>query len=204
MTTAELSEKTLRLSSRIWNWLYAMFLSPHMPPVLFFLDFAVYPPIILAALYFGMKNHPLVPSLSLAILGYGIWTLAEYLVHRFILHHVPLFAKMHTEHHDEALELIGTPTLMSLFFLYFAAYLPLSYIAGSHIAMCSMAGFLIGYISYVWVHFAVHHKGSGGFKFMRKLKRQHAVHHHGTSEYNFGVTTDVWDKIFGTKRDRLN
>jgi sterol desaturase/sphingolipid hydroxylase (fatty acid hydroxylase superfamily) len=204
MTTTEFGEKTLRMSSRIWQWLYAMFLSPHMPPVLFFLDFAVYPPIILACLFFGIWHHAVVASVALVLLGYVTWTLAEYLVHRFVLHHVPLFAKMHTEHHDEALELIGTPTLMSLFFLYVTVYIPLSYAAGTHIALCSMAGFLAGYISYVWVHYAVHHKGSGGFKFMRKLKRQHAVHHHGTSAYNFGVTTDIWDKVFFTKRDKLN
>ncbi len=204
MTTIEFGEKTLRLSSRLWQWLYDKFLSPHMSPVLFFLDFAVYPPIIVAFLFFGLKNQPILSSVALVASGYIIWTLAEYLVHRFVLHHIPLFSKMHFEHHEESLELIGTPTLMSLFFLTVVVLMPLYYFAGIHIALCSMAGFLTGYISYVWVHFAVHHKGSGGFKFMRKLKRQHAVHHHGTSEYNFGVTTDIWDKIFGTKREKIN
>lgn len=203
MTSTEFGERTLRLSSRIWQWIYAMFLSPHMSPVLFFLDFAVYPPIILACLYFGVTQQTVASSVLLVVLSYAVWTLAEYLVHRFILHHVPLFAKMHHEHHDEALELIGTPTLMSLFFLYVIVYLPLSYAVGTSTALCSMAGFLTGYISYVWVHYAVHHKGSGGFKFMRKLKRQHAVHHYGANDYNFGVTTDIWDKIFQTKRDKL-
>ncbi len=197
-------EKTLRLSSRLWQWLYDKLLSPHMSPALFFLDFVVYPPIILAFLFFGLKNQPLFTSLTLVVLGYAIWTLAEYLVHRFVLHHIPLFSKMHFEHHDEALELIGTPTLMSLFFLLVVVLLPLYFFTGTHITLCGMAGFLTGYIAYVWVHYAVHHKGSGGFKFMRKLKRQHAVHHHGTSEYNFGVTTDIWDKIFRTKREKIN
>jgi sterol desaturase/sphingolipid hydroxylase (fatty acid hydroxylase superfamily) len=204
MTTAEFGEKTLKFSSALRRWLYDKFLSPRMPPFLFFLDFAVYPPIIIVFLYFGFSTHPFINSASFVIAGYVIWTLAEYLVHRFVLHHVPLFAKMHIEHHDDALDLIGTPTLMSLFFLTTTVFAPLYYFAGSHMAFCSMAGFLFGYISYVWVHYAVHHKGSGGFKFMRKLKRQHAVHHHGTSEFNFGVTTDMWDKIFRTKREKIN
>jgi sterol desaturase/sphingolipid hydroxylase (fatty acid hydroxylase superfamily) len=204
MTTTEFGEKTLKLSNRAWRWLYDMFLSPRMPPFLFFLDFAVYPPIILAFLYLGMRNQLVLPSLAFAMSGYIIWTFAEYLVHRFVLHHVPLFAKMHIEHHDEALELIGTPTLMSLFFLSTTVFTPLYFVVGPHITFCSMAGFLLGYISYVWVHYAVHHKGSGGYSFMRKLKRQHAVHHHGTSEYNFGVTTDFWDKVFSTKREKIS
>ncbi len=204
MTTIEFGERTLRFSSRARQWLYDKFLSPHMSPVLFFLDFAVYPPIILACLFFGLRHQPIASSVTLAVLGYATWTLAEYLVHRFVLHHIPLFSKMHFEHHDDALDLIGTPTLMSLFFLTVTVFLPLTYVAGTHIALCSMAGFLTGYISYVGVHYAVHHKGSGGFKFMRKLKRQHAVHHHGTSEYNFGVTTDIWDRVFRTKREKLS
>jgi sterol desaturase/sphingolipid hydroxylase (fatty acid hydroxylase superfamily) len=203
MTTAELSDKTLKLSSSAWRWLYDHFLNPRMPPFLFFLDFAVYPPIILAMLFFGMKSANVFSTMGLFFAGLVIWTLAEYLVHRFVLHRIAIFSKMHIEHHDEDMELIGTPTLMSLFFLSLAVFAPVYFLTGQHIALCNMAGFLTGYISYVWVHYAVHHKGSGGWKFMRKLKRQHAVHHHGTSAYNFGVTTDLWDRVFRTKQEKI-
>jgi sterol desaturase/sphingolipid hydroxylase (fatty acid hydroxylase superfamily) len=204
MTSAELSEKTIQVSSATWRWIYDHFFNPRMSPFLFFLDFAVYPPIILVMIFLGLRGHTALPSTTLVISGLAIWTFVEYLFHRFVLHRVEYFSKMHFEHHDEEMELIGTPTLMSLTLLIGLVFLPLYFITSDHIALCLMAGFLIGYIAYVWVHFAVHHKGSGGWKFMRKLKRQHAVHHHGTSETNFGVTTDLWDRFFRTKETKIS
>ena len=190
-----------RYGKRGWSNASAL-LSPHMSPRLFFLDFYVYPPLIIAAALAGCWNQPLISSMGLIISGYAVWTLFEYVLHRIVLHHVPFFAEMHQEHHDHALQLIGTPTIVSMFLLYTAAYLPLSLMLGTRAGLSVMAGFMAGYISYVGVHYLVHHKGSGGYRFMRKLVRQHAIHH-GSEDSNFGVTTVFWDKIFGTCKARI-
>jgi sterol desaturase/sphingolipid hydroxylase (fatty acid hydroxylase superfamily) len=203
MAFVETGFRNLKRYSK-WSWsTLSTFVSPHMSPRMFFLDFYVYPPIIILSLVIGMWHQPFLIAVGLAVSGYAAWTLFEYLLHRIVLHHLPFFSTMHHEHHEQALELIGTPTLISMFFLYFAAYWPLAFLTNTYVALCMMAGFITGYISYVAVHFLVHHKGSGGFGFMRKLKRMHAVHHHGTGDYNFGVTTDFWDRVFGTHLEKL-
>jgi sterol desaturase/sphingolipid hydroxylase (fatty acid hydroxylase superfamily) len=180
------------------------FVSPRMSAQMFFLDFLVYPPIILYCLFMGHSKNPSLLSFAEIAIGYASWTLAEYMIHRFVLHHIPVFANIHQAHHDESLELIGTPTLFSVLFLYAVAYWPASKLFGTNVAMLLFAGFLTGYLVYAAVHYAVHHLGSGGYGFLRKLKRQHAVHHHGTGEHNFGVTTIFWDVVFGTRLAKLN
>jgi sterol desaturase/sphingolipid hydroxylase (fatty acid hydroxylase superfamily) len=204
MAFVETGYRNLKRYGRVGWSTAAAFVSPQMSPLMFFLDFFVYPPIIVLCLIAGMWKQPVLTSLGLAVAGYAIWTLFEYLLHRFVFHHMPFFVGLHRAHHDESLELIGTPTVYSMFFLYFTAYWPLVLMFDTQVALCLMAGFITGYISYVGVHFLVHHKGSGGYAFMRKLKRQHAVHHHGTGERNFGVTTVFWDKVFGTHQATLS
>ena len=73
-----------------WLWLRRQMqalLSTNMSPVMFFLDFYVYPIVILFCLVlaFGHTSIPRVVELSIA--GLAVWTLAEYLLHRFVLHH---------------------------------------------------------------------------------------------------------------------
>ena len=68
---------------------------------------------------------------------------------------------------------------------------------------------MLGYLAYVGVHYALHHVNSLGPTWLpaslrvwlRNLIRAHAVHHHQT-QYNFGVTTTIWDRVFGTLRQR--
>ena len=175
------------------------FVTPNMSPVMFFLDFVFYPPVIIICLAVGFWHIPAITAVTLVCGGIFTWTLAEYSVHRFVLHRIAIFSKLHQAHHDESLELIGTPTLYSAFFLVAVAYLPAAVLTDRYTAACWFAGLLIGYVYYVFVHYAVHHLSSGGFQFMKSLKRQHSIHHHGASESNFGVTTDLWDRVFRTK-----
>ena len=179
--------------------------SSQMSAQMFFLDFIVYPLLILVCLtvsFSGSTLHQVLISVALIISGYLTWGLVEYLVHRFVLHHVPFFSTVHMAHHDASGELIGTPTIFSVMIFYCFAYWPCAEVFGSRVASAFSAGLLAGYLFYVGVHYAVHHLGSGGFAFMRGLKRQHAMHHYGESGKNFGVTTVFWDRLFGTQATR--
>lgn len=180
-------------------------LSSQMSAQMFFLDFVVYPLLILICLavaFTGSTLHQALISTALIIFGYVTWGLVEYLVHRFVLHHVPFFSAVHMAHHDASDELIGTPTIFSVMIFYCLVYWPCAEVFGPRAASAFSAGLLAGYLFYVGVHYAVHHLGSGGFAFMRELKRQHAMHHHGSNGKNFGVTTVFWDRLFGTQATR--
>ncbi len=174
--------------------------NPAMTRSMFFLDFYVYPVLIILCLVvaFRSSRESNIPEfLGLVLLGYVGWTLIEYLVHRSILHHVAAFRALHKAHHDASHELVGTPTIYSVSAFYLLGYLPLAEIWGRGIAASVLTGLLIGYSSYVVLHYALHHVSSHGFRIIKRLKRKHALHHQ-FQDTNFGVTNDIWDRIFGT------
>lgn len=177
------------------------FASPDMSPRMFFLDFYVYPPVILVCLFIAFDHGGLeqwVKSALLILSGCCAWTLTEYIAHRFVLHRVPVFATLHRAHHDEPRAFQGTPTIFSLMAFYCFAFWPIAEFYGMRPAASWFAGLLVGYFLYISAHYVVHHVGSGGFRFVKKLKRQHSLHHHSEVGCNFGVTTTFWDRLFGT------
>lgn len=171
-----------------------------MPAWAFFLDYVVYPPVILILLYLGFEDAGLgqiMAGCAMVLAGVMTWTLAEYLIHRFAFHHAPILKPIHMAHHDAPRGLSGTPTFVTLIVFYAMVYWPLKVLMGPDLASTGTAGLMLGYLAYVSVHYIVHHRGSGGVRMVRKLIRVHAVHHHDTN-HNFGVTSDLWDRVFGT------
>jgi sterol desaturase/sphingolipid hydroxylase (fatty acid hydroxylase superfamily) len=59
------------------------------------------------------------------------------------------------------------------------------------------AGFILGYLAYDLIHYATHHfmMRKGALKF---LKRYHMQHHYKTPDRRFGVSSPLWDMVFGT------
>lgn len=178
------------------RWLRPM-LSPAMSGPVFFLDFYVYPALSLLSLGVGIHDIGILRALVLASAGLFTWTLLEYLVHRIALHHFIWFRSLHAAHHSDPRGYIGTPTLLSVLIFYAAGYVPACLLVGRGMAASWIAGLLLGYLSYVVAHWAVHHVNGSYFP-LRRLKRQHALHHHRNQNANFGVTTAFWDRVFGT------
>lgn len=175
-----------------------------MPAWAFFLDFVVYPPLIVLGLYLGLAGQgagQVLASVAMVMAGVMVWSLAEYLIHRFVFHHAPLLKPIHMAHHDAPRDLNGTPTLFTVILFYLIVYLPLETLLGRPAAAAGVAGVMLGYLAYVTVHYVVHHMGSGGLRGLRRLIKLHAVHHHDT-RHNFGVTSDFWDRVFGTLAKR--
>ena len=175
-------------------------IGPHWTRRLFFLDFLVFPLAILFCLAAAVGNEANVSYLALALLfglGYGSWTLTEYLMHRFVFHHFPVFTAMHLAHHKEPHELIGTPTIVTLAAFALLVFWPMHAFGGLEQASALSAGMISGYLAYVSVHYIVHNVGSRGLPWMKRLIRLHAIHHHDM-HHNFGVTTAFWDRVFGT------
>jgi sterol desaturase/sphingolipid hydroxylase (fatty acid hydroxylase superfamily) len=59
------------------------------------------------------------------------------------------------------------------------------------------AGFIFGYILYDEIHYATHHapmKGPVG----RFLKQYHVLHHYQNPAKRYGVSSPLWDYVFGT------
>jgi sterol desaturase/sphingolipid hydroxylase (fatty acid hydroxylase superfamily) len=136
--------------------------------------------------------------LAAALMGVILWTLVEYVLHRFVLHRVPGLASLHAMHHARPGAYIGSPLWASLLTLSIA-FLPLWRVGGFEIASGLSSGLSLGYVWYLLVHDAVHRwplkKGSP----LMKARSRHLLHHRRSDiDVNFGVSTNIWDIIFRT------
>jgi sterol desaturase/sphingolipid hydroxylase (fatty acid hydroxylase superfamily) len=132
-----------------------------------------------------------------ALCGAIFWTLAEYLVHRFIYHKVSILKDLHGMHHARPSDFVGAPVWVSIvcFLTFFFAVTRLS---DAEIACGATTGLIVGYVWYLLVHDAVHHWHLAEKSWLRGHRLRHLRHHRHPVPGNFGVTTGVWDFVFGT------
>lgn len=143
--------------------------------------------------------------------GLFVWTLAEYTLHRFVFHFEPksergkrivfLFHGIHHAQPQIKTRLVMPPVvslpLALLFFGLFYLILGLLFKMPQWVSP-SFSGFIVGYLVYDLTHYATHHfpMRSGAAKY---LKRYHMQHHYKTPNRRFGVSSPLWDIVFGTK-----
>lgn len=160
-------------------------------------DFIVYPCLI-AACATGTLWHPPAHGIgqSIAALGVGLmgWTAIEYGLHRWVLHRVQPFSRLHRMHHAHPGALIGTPTWLSA-----PLFLVLGVLVGSQasapVAGGLTTGLMLGYLAYAWVHHSVHHRRARPGSWLYHAKLRHARHHRAGASSDFGVSSGVWDAI---------
>jgi sterol desaturase/sphingolipid hydroxylase (fatty acid hydroxylase superfamily) len=60
--------------------------------------------------------------------------------------------------------------------------------------------FQLGYVAYDVCHYALHHIDTSASKdgYFLGLQRYHNQHHFGGEEAGFGVSSRLWDVVFGT------
>jgi sterol desaturase/sphingolipid hydroxylase (fatty acid hydroxylase superfamily) len=140
--------------------------------------------------------------------GLFIWTLAEYLLHRYVFHlpgDTPFKERLqfiiHGLHHDDPNDptrLVMPPAasliLGAMLFSIFRAVLGGVYVDPF------FAGFLIGYLCYDYTHYAIHHF-TPRTRFGKMVKQNHMAHHFIGHETRWGVSSPVWDYVFGTMEE---
>jgi sterol desaturase/sphingolipid hydroxylase (fatty acid hydroxylase superfamily) len=84
---------------------------------------------------------------------------------------------------------------ITLFFVFFGIFYLL---VGWHYVWPFHAGFVVGYMSYDVTHYYVHHYNPKT-RYGLALKKHHMLHHFKTPELRFGVSSMIWDYVFGTK-----
>jgi len=170
---------------------------------------AMYLPVIILLPYYSATRldfNGLVVSL-LFLGGIFFWTFFEYIMHRFVFHWVsdnPKIQRMsyvlHGNHHEfprdkQRLFMPPVPSLIiaSLIFL-------LMYAVLREFVFSFFAGFILGYLMYGSMHYAIH-AWNPRYKWMKPIWRNHHLHHYKSEEKGFGVSSHLWDKIFGTAFD---
>ena len=137
------------------------------------------------------------------VLGLGLWTLLEYGLHRFAMHHRPgrdLISREHLVHHGDP---AATSAVMrTLGHLGVASLAALGgYAASFLIAPAAAAGLAggvaAGYSGYELLHWHAHHRAPRTAYGVR-LRHRHFQHHFGSPRANYGVTCRIWDRVFGS------
>lgn len=143
-------------------------------------------------------------------LGLFLWTLVEYILHRFLFHldgflpdnraALTLHFLLHGIHHYlpmDKLRLVMPPTLFLALATPFYKLAHTVFYWNWHIAIAVYCGGIFGYICYDLTHYFLHHKTLPAY--WRELKKYHLQHHFMDYENGFGVTSRFWDVIFGTQ-----
>lgn len=165
----------------------------------------VYLPVISILCYFGFQRTTVNTSILLLVAGLFLWTLFEYLMHRFVFHYNPksdlgkrVHFLAHGVHHDYPRDrtrlvmplLVSLPLAILHYFLFL-------FIFGYNFFLPVLAGYILGYVLYDTVHFATHHWKMTG-KIGNFLKEYHLKHHYVNPDSAFGVSNPLWDYIFLT------
>ncbi len=170
----------------------------------YFSEFLLFPPLVLVATLVAFRSStPLHPLPWAIVYGAGLmaWTLFEYVLHRVLFHHAPVLSHIHDRHHQSPRDLIGTPAWVSVVVGLVAVASPAWAALGFDLGTAATAGLVTGYLWYVFVHYTTHHWQPRRNSYLYRARLRHAHHHHSSHSGNFGVTTALWDHVFGTAID---
>lgn len=189
------SEESIRLFKS--NWMEVLSKVHFAVPLFIFI------PVIAVFCWLAFSNGITIGAFVLYfVIGLAVWTATEYFLHRFIFHYHPtsdwgkrIHFIFHGVHHDyprDKKRLVMPPSasipLATLFYFLF------SFIFTRTNLFAFFPGFLLGYLIYDMLHYAMHHYN---FKsgIMKRIKQHHMLHHYQNPEKGFGVSSSLWDEV---------
>jgi len=150
-------------------------------------------------IFAGLRSNELAPSAVVLtiLLGLFLFSIIEYSFHRWLFHgSVQILAQGHRAHHENPLGYDSLPFFLPALILLaltgvFALLMPAKY------AFLLTGIITLSYVIYGLSHFTIHHHRFHSV-FARNWAANHHIHHYH-SDTNFGVTTPLWDVVFGTR-----
>jgi 4-hydroxysphinganine ceramide fatty acyl 2-hydroxylase len=166
------------------------------------------PLIIFLVCYSYVSLHFSVIRIAFVFTGAMLsWTLFEYMAHRYVFHFIskkPRIEKfaytLHGNHHHypKDRQRLFMPPVPSLFIS--SSLFGIFYLLMDRYAFIFFPGFVLGYLLYASMHYAIH-AWAPPFSWLKPLWRNHQLHHYRNEEKGFGVSTPLWDWVFGTRFD---
>jgi sterol desaturase/sphingolipid hydroxylase (fatty acid hydroxylase superfamily) len=156
-----------------------------------YLDWFTFPALAVWLLYASWSALSM-KWLAYAVVGWFVGTFAEYVIHRWVLHG-PWWMSIHQRHHKAPLENTRFPLWQIP--TYFLIIYFLCYMLTHPLDFAFFEGWVVWYISFFSVHWMQHH---APWVFPAFAIRHNA--HHKVTVCNYGVTLDLWDRVFGTYR----
>ncbi len=164
-----------------------------------------------ALLYWSIAYTSLSIGISVAMYAYGfvVFTWVEYQVHRHVFHmgtntewRKKTQYLIHGVHHEypKDKDRLAMPPVASV--TIGTVLLLLLRLVMGDFAFSFMPGFMTGYAYYLLIHYMVHaHQPPKNL--FKWLWVNHSVHHYKNGKAVFGVTSPVWDFLYGTTADSL-
>jgi sterol desaturase/sphingolipid hydroxylase (fatty acid hydroxylase superfamily) len=164
------------------------------------------------ALY-AWQPAALAPTLLSAAVAVVLYPLAWYILHRWVLHgqwmyktkiFSPVWKRIHYDHHQDPnhLEVLfgALYTTLPTIVVFLA---PIGWAIGGMGGMAiALAAGLLTTCFYEFCHCIQHLKYKPRNKWLARMKARHMAHHFHDETGNFGITSFVWDKAFGTFYER--
>jgi sterol desaturase/sphingolipid hydroxylase (fatty acid hydroxylase superfamily) len=164
------------------------------------------------------RPAPLAPTLIAIAIASLAYPLIWYALHRWVLHSrwmfkVPPLAatwkRIHYDHHQDPnhLEVLfgalhTTLPTIALFVIPIGYAIGLPWDAGFGGAAIAFATGLVTTCVYEFVHCIQHLAYKPKSPVLADMKKRHMAHHFHDENGNYGITTFLWDKAFGTYYDR--
>jgi len=174
-----------------------------------FCSFWIYPSLACLLLFLSLQQSPPWKQLLWLIpWGWFIWSLLEYALHRFFFHWIPhhrrfkkIIRSLHVSHHGDSRNpdkiLVRPIYSLPVSALFLGGFYT---VTGSLFAASALlTGLWLGFLYYELVHYRLHlSKADGGL--LEYQRQGHFYHHFVDSNHCFGVTSPLWDWVFGTYR----
>ena len=134
--------------------------------------------------------------------GPPMWTFFEYVLHRgFHESRGRNYAsREHLRHHG------SEDTVLESWFLSWAGVVLVGFglipVLGRLVGLDAFGaglglGYVVGYGTYDWIHWRAHRRPIAN-RYEARVRKHHFTHHFCTPMQNHGVTTTLWDRVFGT------
>jgi sterol desaturase/sphingolipid hydroxylase (fatty acid hydroxylase superfamily) len=129
------------------------------------------------------------------VAGMFAWTLVEYVIHGVLAHaHRTVVTRLHDVHHRDPRAVFAMRSWIPA-----ALVLALGFARfGLTPAMLFVGGLAGGFVAYELVHYRIHF-ASPACALEARLRARHLAHHVRKPDAIFGVTTPIWDVVFGTE-----
>src|SRR5260221_3759031 len=159
-----------------------------------------------ALLYWSITHTALSigATVGMFFIGTATWTWVEYNVHRYLFHmgadteqRAKVQYTLHGVHHEfpKDKERLAMPPIVSITIATLLLFL-FRLLLGD-LAFSFLPGFLVGYAAYLSVHYMIH-SFQPPKNFLKILWVNHSIHHYKNGEEVFGVSSPLWDYVYGT------
>ena len=161
-----------------------------------------------ALLYWSITHTSLSITTTVLMFFVGMiaFTWVEYMVHRYLFHmgaetnqRAKIQYTLHGVHHEfpKDKERLAMPPIVSITLATSLLFLFRLFLGD--LVFSFLPGFLVGYAGYLSIHYMVH-AFQPPKNFLKILWVNHSIHHYKNGEEVFGVSSPLWDYIYGTMK----